>query len=539
MSQTAVDKSRSTLPQGRAKAPKKSSPHPRPRRWRAYKIHKWAGLISALWLMVLGVTGFFLDHRDWQWMWQWTVPEYLMPDAVVKKSGGATRLYRIDPKSGAMLSGGPQGLWRSKNGGLSWEKTRFESIEGAPWISAVLEDSSSGWDRLLLATDEGVWLSEDGGATARPFALNGVKITGLAQGAEAEDIIGVAEKSRVFSLTANSGKVSWINLGKVVKSEPPRQFNLSRVTHDLHFGRGITAGIGSLLINDIGGVLMTALPVTGLLFWWLPRRWKARRDHDHKKHRNSMRSLYSLHATWFGIISVIPVVYLSITGILIDHRDVLNGWMKSIKIDRAYLPPVYDMGSWDGQIYTIAGYPGEPGKFSLGTRGGLYTTTNGGADWKRENLPGSSSAFIWALRRIGEDIYIGGMGSPNYVKKNSGPWEMIKGVGHMPSDMTIDTDGRVAWKSHKGLMVESPEGGFVKREISLPREKGVPLFYIIDGLHSGAIIHAQWKWVNDFVSVLAVILCVTGILRWWRKKKISLSHLTIRRRESMTIKTGF
>lgn len=522
MSQAAVDKSRPALPQGRAKAPKKSLRHPRPRRWRAYKIHKWAGLISALWLMVLGVTGFFLDHRDWRWMWQWTVPEYLMPDAVVKKSGGVIRLFRMDPASGAMLSGGPQGLWRSEDGGLSWSRTLFEGVGGAPMVKAVVEDPEGGWGRLLLATGDGLWLSEDGGATARPLALRGERITGLAEGAEAGSALGVVDRARVFSLKIDSGKVSWISLGAVAESEPPREFNLSRITHDLHFGRGITAGVGSLLINDIGGVLMTSLPVTGFLFWWLPRRWKRRKDHDHKKHRSTMRSLYSLHATWFGIISVIPIAYLSITGILIDHRGAFGGWMKSIKIDRAYLPPVYDMGSWEGEIYTIAGYPGEPGKFSLGTRGGLYTTMDGGASWAREVLPGSSSAFIWTLRRTGEDLYIGGMGSPNYVKKHGGPWRIVKGAGHMPSDVTTGSGGRAAWKTHNGVMLEDSKGGFENLEISLPREKGVPLFYIIDGLHSGTIIHEQWKWVNDFVSVLAIVLAATGVLRWIRRTKTSL-----------------
>ena len=48
----------------------------------------------------------------------------------------------------------------------------------------------------------------------------------------------------------------------------------------------------------------------------------------------------------------------------------------------------------------------------------------------------------------------------------------------------------------------------------------VPWFYVLDGLHSGVLIHSQWKWVNDFIAVIAIFLVITGLIRWWRKKWI-------------------
>ncbi|MBI4829067.1 MAG: PepSY domain-containing protein [Nitrospinae bacterium] len=294
--------------------------------------------------------------------------------------------------------------------------------------------------------------------------------------------------------------------------------NLSRFAHDLHFGRGLVAGIGSLLVNDAGGALCVALPLTGLLFWALPLAWKRRGatgKTGHAAQRKTMRWLHLSHAVFMGILALIPVTYLSLTGILLDHREELNDWMRSIQVPRGLLPPVYGMGEWEGEIYSALGYPGEPDKFSLGTRSGLFTTDNGGANWRREPLPGPPACFVWSLRRLGGAALAGGMGCPNYALEN-GAWRPVKGVGHMPSDVAALPAGRV-WKSHAGFTLETP-GGMKKLDWPLPAAEGMPLFALVDGLHSGLIFHPQWKWVNDAVAALALVLTGTGLVRLWRKR---------------------
>ena len=500
-------------------------------------MHKWAGLAAGLWLLALGVTGFFLDHRDWGWMWRATVPEALVPDRIIERgrSGGVVRLYRIDPENpDRLLAGGPQGLWWSDDGGSSWSRTAFADMDSPPWVYSIVKDSAAGWEILWMATNDGVWVSYDGGKSASGVALRGFVVNAMAEGAGPGELLGVVDRSSVFRLTADSGgTIEWLGISPVGASELPEKFSLSRFVHDLHFGRGIFSGASSLLVNDIGGVALVALSVTGFLFWILPRRWKKRRRAsraDYKTRKRTMRRIFGIHTTVFGLIGIAPIVYLSITGILIDHRDVLGHWMRSVEISREWLTPVYDMKSWDGEIYSIAGYPGEPGKLSLGTRGGMYTSSDGGSSWKREALPGATAGFIWSLRRIEDDLFIGGMGSPNLMKSGSGPWRVIKGAGHMPSDVTKTADGEIVWKTHKGVMVEVADGKFVNAGAALPLNPGVPWFYVLDGLHSGLFIHPQWKWVNDIVSIMAILLCVTGCVRWIRRKLFAPRRISHRGR---------
>ncbi len=48
----------------------------------------------------------------------------------------------------------------------------------------------------------------------------------------------------------------------------------------------------------------------------------------------------------------------------------------------------------------------------------------------------------------------------------------------------------------------------------------VPWYFVIEALHSGLLFHAQWKWLNDLFAILAIVLVLTGLVRWWRVKWI-------------------
>ncbi|MDH5542826.1 MAG: PepSY domain-containing protein [Nitrospinota bacterium] len=512
-----------------------------------HRLHKWGGLVAALWIFVLGITGFLIDHRgEWRWLWQVTVPEYLVSQKVLEKStDSAIQLYRIDPStSDVRLAGGRRGLWRSSDAGANWVETYFIGLDGSPQILSIVEDAVYGWGKLWLATDDGVWLSSDKGATATRVALEGSLITALTEGSSADELVGCVSRTKVFRLNlSDTSEPVWIFFSGLTEDQLPDSFGLSRFVRDLHYGRGLFTGISSLLINDAGGIGMMALSLTGFLFWWMPKKWKkeigtqTRKTHLTKK--STMRLLFHSHSTVFGIVTVIPFVYLAITGILIDHNDVLGDWMKKVNVGREWLPPVYEMRSWDDEIYSVAGYPGESEKLSLGGRAGLFTTADSGRTWIREDLPGQPAVFVWTLRRIGDGLYTGGMGSPNYMKLPGKKWEKAKGTGHMPSDMLVLPDGRIGWKGHGGIKARVNGDEYETIRMDMPILAGVPIFYFLDGLHSGVIFHEQWKWVNDLVSVIGLILVVTGLTRLWRHWKPSLKgYLNLARREPRAVMTA-
>ena len=114
-------------------------------------VHKWAGLVAALWIAVLGVTGFLLDHRDWRWIWQTPVPEILLPESLLEESARAGfTVYMVSPVDPRVrISAGKRGFWTDQGNG--WSPSTFDGMEGAPQVFAVLPDQKAGWARLFAA----------------------------------------------------------------------------------------------------------------------------------------------------------------------------------------------------------------------------------------------------------------------------------------------------------------------------------------------------------------------------------------------------
>ena len=488
-------------------------------RWTLHRIHKWMGLIAGVWLIVLGATGFLLDHRDtWRWLWQDGMSAALINESVVGKSKtGHIRLYQINPNNSQQhVSGGLTGLWWSNNKGINWIKTKFIGFEQTPMISSILFSSEN---KVWIASDNGIWLSKNAGISASLVTLKGKWISALDINRTTKILTGVIERSKIFTYAIKTKKIDYLNIKTIKADLLPRSIGFSRFTRDVHYGRGVFSIPLSLLWNDISAFAMIVLPLSGFLFYWLPKKWrrdiKKKKKISHKHKKQTIRWLFRLHGPTFGLISAIPLVYLSLTGILLDHSNELRTWMKSIEVTQNWQTPVYKLKSWEGEIFGIVNYLDNPEKMSVATRLGLFTTNDNGDTWLREKLFKDKALFVWSIRRDKDNIYIGGMGGPNLIKRGESLWAPIKGVGHMPSDITVDNNDNVFWKSRHGLKSE-----IVEISTSFPSTNFVPWFYIIDGLHSGALIHSQWKWINDFIAVISIILVVTGCIRWWRKKWI-------------------
>lgn len=493
-------------------------------RWSLHRIHKWMGLSAATWLIVLGLTGFLLDHRDtWRWLWQGGVSAVWLNESVTDKSKTSqTRLYQINNLNPQQhVTGGLTGLWWSENAGGDWNNTDFIAAKQRPMISTVLFSSKN---KLWIASDDGLWLSDDGGKIAMPVVLAGNWISSLAIDEKNNTLMGVIDRTKIFSYDIENKKINFIEIKTVNLESLPNAISLSRFIRDIHYGRGVFYIPLSLLWNDVSAIAMIVLSLSGFLFYWLPRRWRKNKELNikvsHKYKKQTIRWLFRLHGPTFGLLTVIPFVYLSLTGILLDHGKEFRNWMSSTEITRNWQTPVYNLNSWDGEIYGIDSDKDKLNKFSVATRLGLFTTHDNGQHWQRERMPGNKALFVWSLRRHGDTVFIGGMGGPNMVKTANSPWSPVKGVGHMPSDITIDEKNNWVWKSRHGLMSGNTKDGFTHQQSNLPVTDFVPWFYVIDGLHSGVLIHSQWKWINDLISVFAIVLVITGLIRWWRKKWI-------------------
>lgn len=498
------------------------------KKWTLHRLHKWVGLLAALWLAVLGMTGLLLDHRDsWAWLWQSGVSSIFVPEEIEKKAAtGAYKIYQVDPNNLSYhVTGGQNGLWWSSRSGQHWQAAKFHRRETMPQVYAALFTIEANVTVLWLASDDGIWCSSDSGRNFVRVALPQHMITALTRGNNDYSLMGVMDRSTVFEFNTQIGSIVRYALQPVPETQLPKAITLSRFVRDLHYGRGFITAPWSLLWNDLAAVALFAMPLTGLLFFFLPRIWRKRKQQgikvNHVYKKQSMRWLYRLHAPTLGLMAFIPILYIAITGIMLDHSAGLRGFMKQTNVPRNWQTPVYRLNSWQGEIYSIVTYSHEPQRFSLGTRLGMFTTNDHGQSWRREKLLNGKALFIWSLHRQEDEIFIGAMGGPNLFKPDDHTaWQPVKDSGHMPTSINWLADKTWWIKTRDGLRQGHVSQGFSSVDVTFPQAGFIPWFYFFDGLHSGLLIHAQWKWLNDLFAILACLLVITGLIRWWHKKWI-------------------
>ncbi len=140
-------------------------------------VHKWAGLVAGFWLLVLGATGIVLDHDEWRWARQTTVPENWLSPRVARLLP-ATRMRHIAAEvseSGDIirwLGASERGAWWSEDAGQSWVPVPFDGETGAPQVLSFFRPTASRLDGTVLATDDGLWIARDGGRRAERLALD-------------------------------------------------------------------------------------------------------------------------------------------------------------------------------------------------------------------------------------------------------------------------------------------------------------------------------------------------------------------------------
>lgn len=526
-------------------------------RW-AFTIHKWAGLVGALWLAVLGFTGFFMSNGEWRWLQQVTAPLWLTSANVAQNAErNVFRLLQVDPADASIrVAGGPRGMWRSVDGGANWSPTRFEG-DLHPQVLAIEADAGRGWERLWIGTDEGLFVTTDKGETARPVALAGDAVTALAQGASGDEMLGVIDKSRVFRFDPDSpSKAELLDLAPLPDASQPGPPRLHRFIRSIHFGRGLFGESASKLINEFGAIAMFTLAVSGLLYWGFGKWWRVQakagvRGMSPEAKRATTSWLYRIHGATIGLLAAPVLLYLAITGIIVDHDQELGGLLRSITTPAAVLTPAFRLSDWNARIDAIVGYPGSPGTFSIGNFLGLFTSADDGKTWAREeDANGRPIGGANRLRRIGDRIAImSGMGSTATIRGDdyafheaalapegigagmgtgmAAPAQRPRGTvvamgpmarGFAPMDVSA-FEGGLLWRTGAKLVVTSLDGKRMKMiDPTAPDAPGAPMFMWLRSIHTGALFWSEWRWINDIFASLALFLIATGLIRWWRQK---------------------
>ena len=493
----------------------------------ARTIHKVAGLMACAWLFVLGVTGVILDHEEWRWPQQMTWPaEWTSPTVYRLVRGTIMRFVAIDPANPEIWVGASQrGLWRTQDRGQNWLDIPFEGEAGTPQVFTVLQPPEGGLQALTLATDDGIW-SLDGTADtpmAQRLGLAGLHIHSLGHGSIPGELVGAVDHSRIFRI--NGEQVTWLSLDDVRVENLPDSIDLTRIAFDMHFGYGILPKPYGIWVQDYGGVAMAVLAFTGLLFWYLPRRWRGKKPKGSLKHRNLvLRWMYRGHGPVIGLLAVVPILYLSLSALPLNHVYDFLEWGEGKTVPRDRLPWAYQFQSLTGEIRDVVAYEDAPDRLSISTRMGILETQDAGKNWTRNTEVGvtgdGSDATNVQLFRNNDKLFMGfGGGRSAWQDLTTGQWYPIQGPSLAIWSATQDVTGAWYVKTSRAIYKGSLTDGFEATDIPFPPLNDTTMYLAIADLHTGHMISDKhFKWVNDLACLLAISLVITGPIAWWRRR---------------------
>jgi len=487
-------------------------------------VHKWAGLSAALWLIVLGSTGFVLDHPEWRGPNQITVPErWGSPDLTRFIRVTFMRQILVDPEDDALwLGGSERGLWSSDDGGDSWQAVEFDGLDYSPQVYALGMHPESGFERAVVGTDDGIWImSPRGVATA--WSLRGRSIRSISSGSVPGHLVGVADRSDIFTLATATGDIVWSGMKPIVPVISDA-VTLNRYVLNTHFGHGLAEGRLGVLINDYSGIAMVILGISGFFFWYTRGRWKASsaRTSPAKK-RQVTAWLYRSHAPIIGTLAIIPILYVSITGIFGDHIRAIYEWTESVTVPSYLVPAGFSMRSLDDDIQDIVVNPANPEEWLIATRKGLYVSADRGESWRRDNtLPIQKADYGNSLNlfRVRDTLFVGAGLNASYHSHDGGDsWSAVEGPFTGISSGAY-SDGAWHLKNSQGVFSGDVGAAMAQASVNPPPLEGMPLFLFLADIHTGHAIAPWFPWVNDFFAILAIVLVVSGPVIWWRKKWI-------------------
>lgn len=474
------------------------------------KLHRWIGLGAAIWLAVVGGTGLLLDHKDWRWMRQATVDERWLPVSLGRTARDLlVRFYQIDPGNPATrVAAGWRGAWYTLDAGATWLPSRFEGIETTPLVYSLEPEFESG--HIWLATDDGVWYSENAGNSYRRHALPGQRVTGLSRGLHSDSLLAVVDRSTIVTLIKADGTRIRPWMLATPQDAMPRHETLGRLLVNLHLGWGLLPNPWGLLLNDYAAAGFTLLPITGLVIWGSRRRARP----TAARPVPLTRWLLRIHVYLLGLALVLPATYFAASGVLLVHREWRSA-VDAVRVEAALLPPGYRTDAWRHEISSVISAPGTPSRVLAATRRGLFSTTDNGNSWQAVTLGNQRLGAVFGLRRAGNDVFV--IGASSARCSPDGDCRAIAGPHGMVSDIALLQPGELATVSHHGiqrLAAGTAPGAHDHPEVPLPTLPGVPWQFVINQIHSTGLIFGDNKrWANDIGAAAILLMLVTGLIR--------------------------
>jgi len=448
------------------------------------KIHKYAGVLSGIFLLLLSISGFFLNHDNWKFLYTTNIPNAYLSLATVNKNQNLYNTYIVDKKNKALrLLAGFRGAYVSKNNGISYSQSATLAF-----YEVVQADNGTYYG----ATTEGVYSSNDHGKTWKFFALKDEAITAIS--IYQDKLLVAIDKSELVVLDIKSNIISRTKM-YIEEKALNHDISLGRFVRDLHYGRGLFDDGISLLLNDFSAFWLTLLALSGYILWYLIRTIRY-----NKNLKKPLHFLLKIHTSSWVLLAVVPFVILVITGIFLDHSRFFGKFLHETTVSHKVLPPIYRTLKED--IWSVNN---NDGMYRIGNRYGVYESDDLN-HWALEN-----KGFAYKMMSHNGTLVVSGMGAPNRIYSH-GKWNILPKTPHMFKSINTVENKVEYFSTHH-------------TDISMPKVSTTSLYTILLSIHDGSFFASWWVFVNDISSILLLLMLYTGLQLWYKRKKVKYFHL--------------
>jgi hypothetical protein len=229
------------------------------------------------------------------------------------------------------------------------------------------------------------------------------------------------------------------------------------------------------------------------------------------------RQTWIKHHKWLGIAFCFFMLMFCVSGIILNHRRIVS----DINVGRKWLPERYLYSHWNGGLLR-ASLPYSDRVLVYGT-GGIWQSDSTAAFFSDFNKGLPAGADYRQIRSIIETknhvlFAVSIFGLYRYADDGAGwlPVKIPKEDDGLLTDIACHGDTLIVADRSFLYQSEAPYTSFKKIELPAPdnyREE-VSLFRTIWTLHSGELFGLPGRIIVDFIGIILILLCCTGLMFW-------------------------
>ena len=231
------------------------------------------------------------------------------------------------------------------------------------------------------------------------------------------------------------------------------------------------------------------------------------------------RSWFRKWHKWPSIILSLFILLFSISGIILNHRDLLS----SFDVNRKFLPSDYQYKNWNLAAIKSSIRIGKDSILIYGNLGVWLTdsTFSNYRDFNQGFPAGTDNRKIFSMLNTSDnDWYAGTLQGLYRFSRQEGIWKKIQlPLPEERINRILEVDGElfVQTRSHllRGVRSKSEISyGIVNVPPSVTEDDRVGLFRTLWVIHSGEIYGVAGKLFIDFIGLIFIFLTLTGIIHW-------------------------